>query len=200
MEYEAFEVAFKSVSDQFEPVDDDPSKMVNQRQAEERASSIKRVRLNREHGRKGGRPRKSATENQPLNQPLNQPPNTVTVTVTDTTNSVPKGTAQGETWNEILAPLCRAVGGVPQTGNWLKYWKPIVYKHGTEEAEQIMWGLRWLIDKSQLEYMGISKGGVCKPSILRSPRADILRRNALQAYHRHAPDQGGELVRKLTAI
>jgi len=118
------------------------------------------------------------------------------------TETVPKGTALDdvEKWNERLAPLARALGGEQQTGNWLKYWKPICTTvHKVDEAEEIMWGLRWLIDKGQLEEThGLRKGGTCKPSILRSPRADILVRNCHEAHGRHAPNEGVELVRQLT--
>ena len=70
-----------------------------------------------------------------------------------------------------------------------------------DQAEESMWGLRWLADKGQLEETyGVRKGDTIKPAILRTPRADILARNALEAYQRHAPNKGVETIRKLEAI
>ena len=115
------------------------------------------------------------------------------------TETVSKDTASDEeTWNERLAPLARALNPA-EVPNWLKYWKPIcTTAHRVDEAEEIMWGLRWLIDKGQLEEThGLRKGGTCKPSILRSPRADILVRNCHDAYGRHAPNKGADIVRGL---
>jgi hypothetical protein len=117
------------------------------------------------------------------------------------TDSVPKGTATDEKWNVRLAPLARALGGDAHVGNWLKYLKPICEAGATDDMESVLWGVRWLADKGALEEThGIRKGDLVKPAVLRSPRADILKREAIAAYHRHGPNEGTALVAGLTQI
>ena len=119
--------------------------------------------------------------------------------------SVPNGTAQDEErWNDFLAPSCRTVGGDEHLSDWLGHWAKCGVRNSTakrDRAAETMWGLRWLADKGALEdTYGVRKGDTMKPAILRSPRADILARNATEAYQRHAPNQGTEVLRKLEAI
>jgi hypothetical protein len=190
-EYEAFEEAFKAVRDQFDPVEDDPSRMVNARQAHERTRAINEVakgsargkmaaneRWRKERERKeldAGALQAQSTGNASTMQNKSKSKNTTTPFVSKDTT-----TDDVEKWNDVLAPLVRQAGGEPQVGNWLKWCKRQL-THGVplETLEDWIGGMVSLRDRGSLEY--IPKGQPFKPAAIeRLPigERDQLRKGA----------------------
>jgi hypothetical protein len=70
-DYEDFEAAFEAVAPEFDPVENDPSKLRNARQAKERAKAVAKIKQKIAAGRASGKSRRSNKNERPLNDRSN---------------------------------------------------------------------------------------------------------------------------------
>jgi len=106
------------------------------------------------------------------------------------------GTAQdGETWNEILAPLARRAGGEKHVGNWLAWCKNSLAKGvSVERLEARIGGLCELRDRGVFGEW-IEKGVPMTPAIFE--RTPQLRQECDSAWIKYGPNRSGDIVKRL---
>jgi uncharacterized protein YdaU (DUF1376 family) len=168
-------------------------RLSNKRLEEERTKAIAKYEGQLQRAARARESKVSSNVNPNINPNINPTTQNSELSKEVASTNVEATKSDVEKWNDRLAPLAAALAKDEKTKRAiLGYWKDCgadTNPQRTDQAEAVMWGLRFLIDKQMLDGWGLPKGAKVGAGIFRSPRADILFRKAEDAYHKHGPNE-----------